>query len=670
MAMQKRSLFIIPGLLVLVILLASFVPLTAAESSGDNFEPVECWFEKPIPFLPGPQFECGYVHVPARHENPDGPSIKIPVAISRSQAVNKKPDPLFLAQGGPGGDAFEVFPILLGASTAWQDRDVVVFNQRGTRYAEPDLSCIESFDGAAEVLSLPPEEAEETSLSLLQACYDRVVADGVDVSAFNSLQNAADVDAIRQALGYDEYNFYGVSYGTLLGLHLLRDHSEHLRSAILDGVVPTNLNFTHQVAANTDRVFTEIFNTCTKDPECSSQYPDLEERFFNLVDSLNEKPVTIRLKDPDSNQQADATLDGDTLVDVLFQAFYLPDSYAVFPKLVANLEAGDTTFIEGIWPLIAYDRTISEGMYFSVICAEDADFDPANLKLDGIRPYFAEKADEELQSYREACDIWQVSQLPGVVNDPVTNDTPVLLLSGHYDPITPPPFAEVAAESLPNDTHVIDPTGSHGVAFGDPCMDTIITQFLDAPGQSLDTTCLSTIERKPFAPIDALSFPFIGQINQLSDSIWWQLGLATLFLLIVLSAFIILPLAWFIRAISSKERPEESQRSVRLRRIAGLLTLVFGFVAVIFVSGAVYFTFEALFNGLANIFAISGAAAPVFALPYLLLLLAAGMVVISILTWRNGYWATWARVYFSIISFAAVAYVVILGVGGMLTVLL
>jgi pimeloyl-ACP methyl ester carboxylesterase len=669
MEKNRRLLLFIPGLALLVLLLSSFSGPLAAKSTAGDFEPVECWFDEPIPFLPGPEFECGYVIVPERHENPDGPTIKIPVAISRSKAENRKPDPLFLAQGGPGGDAFEIFPILLSGSSAWQDRDIVVFNQRGTRYAVPDLSCTELFDGAVEILSLPPDEAEDESLALLQECYNRVVSEGVDISAFNSLQNAADVDAIRQALGYDEYIFYGVSYGTLLGLHLLRDHPEHLRGAILDGVVPTNLNFILRVAANTDRVFTEIIDTCEEDPACNSQYPNLEKRFFALVDSLNESPVTIKLKDPETGQRVDARLDGDTLVDVLFQAFYLPDSYAVFPKLITNLEAGDMTFIQGIWPLFAFDRTISEGMYFSVICAEDADFDPSNLQLEGIRTYFAENADEELGSYSDACEIWQVDRLPASVDDPVTGETPVLLLSGEYDPITPPYFADVVAESLPNNTNIIDPIGSHGVAWGDPCMDAIIGQFLDDPGQELDTSCLSSIEHKAFAPIDALSFPFIGEVNQLSDAVWWQLGLATLFLLIVLSTFIILPLAWFIRAISSKERPVESQKSTRLRRIAGLLAFLFGIVAVVFVSGVLYYTFDALFGGLANIFAISAAAAPFFALAYLLLLIAAAMLTISILAWRNKYWATWARVYFSIVSIAAIAYVVVLGFGGMLTVL-
>jgi pimeloyl-ACP methyl ester carboxylesterase len=669
MKMSKSFLLIILSLAVHLLFLSGFFSSVAASSLSGDFEPADCWFEDPIPFLPGPEFECGYVVVPERHEKPDGPTIKIPIAISRSQAENRKPDPLFLAQGGPGGDAFEIFPILLSGSSAWRDRDIVIFNQRGTRYAEPDLSCTELFDGAVELLSMPTEEAEEESLTLLQACYDRVVSEGVDLSAYNSLQNAADVNTIRQALGYDEYNFYGVSYGTLLGLHLLRDHPEHLRSAILDGVVPTNLNFIHKVAANTDRVFTEIFGTCLADPQCNNQYPNLEERFFNIVDSLNESPVTIKLRDPETGRQADALLDGDTLVDVLFQAFYLPDSYAVFPKLITNLESGDMTFIEGIWPLFAFDRTVSEGMYFSVICAEDADFNPSNLQLEGIRPYFAENADEELNSYSDACEIWKVDQLPSMVDDPVTGETPVLLLSGQYDPITPPYFADVVAESLPNNTNLIDPIGSHGVAWGDPCMDVIINQFLNDPSQELDISCLSNVKFRPFAPIDALSFPFIGQVNQLSDSVFWQLGLGSLFLLIVLSAFVILPLAWFIRAIRSKEQPVESKSSTRLRRIAGLLALLFGVVAVVFVVGVLYYTFEALFDGLANIFAISAAAAPFFALTYLLLLLAIAMLTISILAWRNGYWATWARIYYSIISLAAVAYMVVLGFGGMLTVL-
>lgn len=663
--------------IVLFSLILSRATVLAEDASQPvgTFSPAECWFDAPLPLLPAPQFECGYVAVPERHEVPDGPTIRIPVAIARATGANPQPDPLFMAQGGPGGDAFEVFPTLLMSSTILEDRDVVIFNQRGTRYAEPNLSCTESFDAVGELLMLSTDEADARSVELLTACYERLQAEGIDLSAYNSIQNAADVEVIRQALGYESFNFYGVSYGTLLGFHLLRDQAQHLRSAILDGVVPTDLNFIPRVVENTDRVFTAVIETCTNDPQCAADYPNLEERFFTLVDTLNETPVTVRIAGPETGQIYRAQLDGDGLVDVLFQAFYLPDNYAYFPKLVANLEAGDYTFIEGIWPLFAFDRGFSEGMYLSVICAEDADVDPAEANLEGVRPYFADSLEQELQYYIDACAVWRVDQLATAVDDPVVSDVPVLLLSGQYDPITPPAFAEVAAASLSNEVNLVEPTGSHGVAFGDPCMDTVLTQFLDDPQGDLDIACVAEISPQPFAPADALSLPFLGAVNRLDEGVAWQLALASLLLMIVLSAFLVLPLSWLVRLLRRKPAVESAETAVpdrharRLRRIAGLLTLLFGFLAVVFVSGASYFTFASLFSGLASIFAISGQAAPFFVLPLLLFVLAALMVVLGIIAWQRGYWPTWARVYYSVVAASAVGYVAILGVSGMLTVL-
>ena len=650
-------------------LLVTSSGIATAQEVG-AFEPADCWFDKPIPFVPGPEYECGYVTVPERHENPDSPVIQLPVAISRAPVETAKPDPLILAQGGPGGDAFEVFSILLGASTIPQERDIVIFNQRGTKYAKPDLSCTESFDGMAEVLALPADEGEALSLQFLQACYDRLAAEGIDLSAYNSLQNAADVNAIRQALGYDEYNFYGVSYGTLLGMHLIQGHQDGLRSVILDGVVPPNLNFIPRVTANTDRIFTEIIETCERSPECNRQYPNLEQRFFDQVDRLNDSPTTVTLRNSKTGERVMARLDGDTLVDVLFQAFYLPDSYAYFPKLVSNLEAGDMTFVEGIWPLFAFDESISEGMYFSVVCSEDADFSADELELDGVRPYFAAGARADLDSYSDACAIWEVEQLPDSVDDPVVSDIPTLLLSGRYDPITPPSFAEVAAEGLSSNNNLVNPTGSHGVAFGDLCMDRIMNQFLDTPRGTIDASCLADIERKDFAPIDAISFPLIGEINQLSDTVWWQFGLGALFLLIVLSVFLVLPVAWLIRVFGSKDSSPEEKTEKRLRWTAGLTAFAFGILALIFVAGATYYTFESIFSGLATVFAVSRAAAPFFVIPMILTVLSLAMLIVAVLAWQRGYWHRWARVYFTIVTAAALAYVATLSYGGMLTVLL
>jgi pimeloyl-ACP methyl ester carboxylesterase len=458
----------------------------------------------------------------------------------------------------------------------------------------------------------------------------------------------------------------------LLGLHLMRNHPEHLRSVILDGVVPPDLNFIPQIPANTDRVFTEIIQTCSSDPSCQLEYPNLEERFFNLVEELNKSPRNIAIKDSETGQSVNAVLSGDILVDVLFQAFYLPDSYAIFPKLIANLEEGDYTFIRGIWPLFAFDRSTSEGVYFSVICAEDGDFSLTDANLESIRPYFAEGAAEELQAYLDACDIWQVDQLPMEANLAVRSDVPALLLSGHYDPITPPFFAAVAAGNLNNEYSLVNPTGSHGVAFANECMDDIIYQFLDFPESEPDTTCLEKIEPADFVPRDAISFPFLEEVNQFSDTMWLQLGLATLFLVGILSAFLVLPLAWLIGKLRKRDPLaglyDTSAR--RLKWIGGISVLLFGFLALVFVSGALFFTIQSLFNGMASIFSISGASTPFFIIPMILVIITLILLFIAIKAWRQRSWSVWAKIYYSFLALCAIGYVAVLVVGGMMWVLL
>ena len=639
---------------------------------SDDFEPAECWFDSPIPLLPSPEFECGYVNVPEQHSDLDGPTIRLPVAVLHTLSDDPRPDPLFMAQGGPGGDAFEVFPIVIGSLADSLGRDIVIFNQRGTRYAEPNLMCTESFEATAEILGLAGDEADARSLEILSECYDRLSREGINLSAYNSLENAADVDAIRGALGYERFNFYGVSYGTLLGFHLMRNHPDHLRSVILDGVVPPDINFIPQISTNTDRVFTEIIQTCENDPACRSEYPNLEERFFNLVNELNQAPEKLTIKDSKTGKQVTTLLDGDTLVDVLFQAFYLPDSYAIFPKLVANLEAGDYTFVRGIWPLFAFDRSISEGMYFSVICAEDADFSSSDAVLEGVRPYFADGAVGELQTYLDACEIWKVNQLPPEIDEAVNSDVPTLLLSGHYDPITPPLFAAVAAGGLQNGYSFVNPIGSHGVAFSDTCLDDIMREFLESPEKEPDSACLSEIVPAEFVQPDALSFPFLKEVSQFTQSMWIQLGLASLFLIGMLSAFLVLPLAWLIGKLRKKDSLKRTYdlSARRLKWVGGIFTLVFGLLALIFVSGTLFFTMQSLFNGMVNIFSISGVAAPFFVIPLILAIIALILLVIVIKAWRQGIWSAWVKIYYSFLAVCAWGYVVVLVMGGMMTVLL
>ena len=115
------------------------------------------------------------------------------------------------------------------------------FHPTGTDYADPALLCgLDYFDDYIDLIldGSTVEEREEAELAAIKTCYEFYADASVDFAAYNSVQNAADVNHIRQALGYDQIVYYGESYGTLLGQHVMRDYPEILTAVILDGAAP------------------------------------------------------------------------------------------------------------------------------------------------------------------------------------------------------------------------------------------------------------------------------------------------------------------------------------------------------------------------------------------------------------------------------------------------
>lgn len=659
--------------LVFAVLLLPLIVLSAGRAAAQSevgvFQPDECMFEG---LDLGPTnltgsllgFECGYVIVPVRHADPDGPTIRIPVAIRRATSATPRPDPLLLAQGGPGGDAFGIYSLLAPASSVAAERDIVIFNQRGTAYAEPDLDCPEADEALPEMLAATNEAADEIYNQAIARCYERLDAEGVDLSAFNSLENAADIPMIARALGYDEYNFYGVSYATLLGLHLMRNHPEGLRSVILDSVVPTDINFISEIPASETRALNEVFAACDADPECHEVYPDLEERYFALVRRFNESPISVVLTEPKTGVRHEAFVDGDGLRSILFQLLYLPHMYAVFPKIVNDLEKGDTQYLENMWPLLVFDQLISEGMYYSVICAEDADIDLAEISVDGLPPEIGETAREDVESVVEVCTQWKVDQLPSSVDDPVKSDIPTLLLSGRFDPVTPPAFAQAVAAGLTNSTFLVDPAASHGVAFLSGCVDGIVSGFLDDPTVTTDSSCLLEQKADRFVPPNAITLPLIAKINQLDSGTIMTFAIAVLLLLVILSPFMFWPLVFIIRAFQGGQPLREPQ--ARRRRMLGrVLLLAFGALALAFFVGLLSTIIRVLATdaAMATALALPASAAPILWIPVVLLILAIGVVVSAVLLWRTpGAGSTAGNVYYTFVGIAVVALIIVLGI--------
>jgi pimeloyl-ACP methyl ester carboxylesterase len=667
------------ALFVLVAALAAFfvsnAPVSAAPpmQRTDAFEPGECTFDLP----PGQEVECGTLTVPARHAEPAGPAIKLAVAIVKSTGANPAPEPLVMLQGGPGGSTIDTYSQLLflpEGQRMLRERDVVLFDQRGTLYSQPALTCKPEEQRLIERTieqDLSDEESERLSQEALLACRERLLQAGDDLSAFDSLENAADVEALRVALGYDQIDLYGVSYGSLLALHVMREHPQGVRSVIIDAVVPTQTNFIAEVPRSQERAFGELFRACAEDPACNAAFPNLEQRTFALADRLDETPARVPVTDPESGKTYQMVMDGDTFLGFVFQLLYASNILPGIPLMIERTEAGDYTFLSGVAPLFIFDRTLAQGMYYSVICAEDADFTPGEVDLSEVRPRFAEGAERDLRSFEELCVKWDVELLPDTVDAPVTSEIPTLVLNGRFDPITPPIFGQAAAETLANSYVFIFGNTGHGAMLADPCPTGIAIEFLDNPRQRPDDRCIAAnptpefLLRDALLPTDALRVP----LAWFEGKNLTQLGLLGITLLLLLSPFVVWPLAWLVRTIRGRS-PGTYRGIGRARLLAGLL----GLLALAFVLGLVVVIFaQATQSEVLLFFGVPAWAAPLFALPLILALLALGLLIVAITGWLGrgeGTWSGWQRVYYSVLALAAVGFVAVLGSVGMLWVLI
>ncbi len=446
---------------------------TAVSPSTSTFQFTDCPFD-----APGGDIECGTLTVPEDRSDASAPTIELAVAIVAAPDGATEPPFVYLA-GGPGGSGIDDY---IADPEGWnypflQNRDLILLDQRGTGYSEPTLDCPEF----AEV------DAQDNPDAL---CYDRLLDEGINLMAYNTQENGTDVADLRLALGIEEWDLLGISYGTRLALEVMRNHPAGVRAVILDSPFPPNADTpVDEVYSFTDAL-TQLFADCERDDYCRENYPDLENVFLDTVQRLNDEGGEIF---------------GDDLVFALSSAFsdtslipLLP--YVIYEVANDNFDALDEISAEGDFARTHYqddeDRSDSEGMYNSVICHDEyalGDYERVETAVSGNIPVELEGA--LLQSTFDLvslCEYW--NPMTAVDNTAVSSKIPTLIFVGQYDVATPPRWATLTAATLPNSTVVEVPGAGHSLLSSVACTVTIADDFLANPDQSPDTSCLDDIE--------------------------------------------------------------------------------------------------------------------------------------------------------------------------------
>lgn len=448
----------------------------------------------------GAEVSCGTLTVPENRADPEGNEVVLPVVRLHSTSPTPKPDPVVYLHGGPGIGTLRNGINGRLNNPVLAERDLIVFDQRGAGLATPALECPEREVAFLEALSAPAPFADELESfdTALSDCYERLIGEGHDLDQYNSQNDAADLADLRVAMGIDEWNLWGVSYGTRLALTAMRSYPEGIRSVVLDSVYPPSAGSADDTVKSGQRAFDALANGCSTDPACQSRFPDVTADLEKMAADLDAAPFAFAYTPPDGGETITLNLTGDDAVGGLFNALYETSLVPELPSAIHDLANGGRALVPVIADMgVPFVNETTEGAFMSYECADNgARVDEAEVAA--LRDDPGRAGLLLLAGWNLFCDSWPVKQLPESYGDTVTSDIPTLVIAGEYDPITPPANSKATADALSDSVFIQVPHGGHGPGPDTECSLGIYTRFFDE-GTDVDTSCVASIVPAPFA---------------------------------------------------------------------------------------------------------------------------------------------------------------------------
>lgn len=468
---------------------AFLVCAECGEMYGAEFKKTNCWFEIPRDRT----MTCGTLNVPENRKKKSTNQVVLSVVVFEPD--RERHEPIVFLTGGPGqpaeiGSSEEIdsWWEFIGAQSWMVGRRVVVVDQRGIGKSAPNLDCSQYFesDHWNGILSNVGEDNRfyEAKRKELIACRTALVARGIDLDAYNTEENAGDIDDLRSALGIEKWVLYGVSYGTRLALEVMNQHPEGVSASILDSVVPLDVNYLNEDGPNLERSLKILERDCQKANSCMQGISHVVQ---TIARQLDRQPLLLRSAEKEARY---TYVSGADFLDLIFGMLYDRDAISTLPELIRR------TYEQDFRPLteISFepdDLEISQGMDYSVTCS-DSDLPDMSDKRDQYWAKWVESDD-----YSWACPLWILERGPAQKR-PRRTDIPTLLLSGEYDPATPTAWANHAAETLPFGQVVVFRGVGHDVIDSDPCGSKVAADFLANPRRKLTTDCIGQMEAPQF----------------------------------------------------------------------------------------------------------------------------------------------------------------------------
>ena len=409
--------------------------------------------------------ELGKFQVSENRNDPNARLITLSFVRFASTSPNPGPPIVYLA-GGPGGSGIQTargprFSLFMALREV---ADVIAFDQRGTGMSRTMSPCRpENNSGPEEPLT------RETIVPFYRVeiarCFDKWEADGIDIDGYTTLQNAHDVDDLRRALGVEKINLWGISYGSHLGLTVLKYHPKSVDRAVLAGI--EGLDETVKLPFENDAYFGRVQAIIDADPVAKAAYPDFPALMRRVHARLNATPAQATFIPPGKKEQVTVTFDGFAVQMLASGSIADPLGVRRLPLLYAALDAGDYTQTGRL----LYSQFLSQPSSFSGM-PEAMDLasgvSPARMAL--LEEQFVTSILGDTLNFPmpQVAGIRPSIDLGEAFRAPFKSSVPTLFISGTLDGRTYPAEAAKTAAGFANGSRLIVENGGHNIYEADP----------------------------------------------------------------------------------------------------------------------------------------------------------------------------------------------------------
>ncbi|MEO6654471.1 MAG: alpha/beta fold hydrolase [Pyrinomonadaceae bacterium] len=437
---------------------------------------------------------CGEFEVFENRIVRSGRKIKLKIIVIPASNASSNETPLFYLDGGPGLAATQNTRFFAVDVTNYRrDRDIVLVDQRGTGGSNA-LSCSPTSSSPQYFLD------EMYPVEYVKKCRSELEKKA-DLTQYTTEIAMDDLDDIRIWLGYSKINIWGLSYGTRAAQIYMRRHPGSVRSVVLSGALPTDHKMPMYHARDGQRALDLLLDSCLANQSCNSAFPNIKQELRTLIRNLRQSPAKVKYTQPKSNAKYHLRITADVFAEFLRKRLYSPASSRKVPLIIHQASLGD--FVPFLNAIIPQDNGIhdddSDGLYLSVTCAEDVPFISAASAL-------KQSENTIFDSYRliqqkRACGLWKRGKVSAGFRSPVVSNIPTLILSGNFDPITPPELGMKIAAHLSQSRQIVIATNAHiedGLSNLE-CLDNLILTFINSADiHKLDASCLDKMTPQPF----------------------------------------------------------------------------------------------------------------------------------------------------------------------------